>query len=177
MDGSLSLIEACPSSALQISLKGGEDEQNTDSDEISTRISKDDLYAVEKVESEAEFNTAGARPKEYILCRCGQSRSTPICDGTLHDVEWSDRSVQGASSLFAPPGTTPDCPYGRTGGQGRQSREGQEQPKLGRAPKRLFHAVLQRVGRQAALNLCPNYSLAVRPAFETLQAIEAQAIF
>ena len=89
LDRILAVVKACPSGALRISVDG-EEEHHIDSDQTSIRINKNGPYVVKNVELEAEFNGAGASEKEYILCRCGQSKNKPFCDGTHHDVKWTD---------------------------------------------------------------------------------------
>lgn len=89
LDGILSVIKACPSGALRVSVDG-EDEHHIDSDQVSIKVAKDGPYVVKNIALEAEFNGAGASEKEYILCRCGQSKNKPFCDGSHYDVKWSD---------------------------------------------------------------------------------------
>lgn len=91
LDGILSVIKACPSGALRVAV-GEEAEHHIDSDETSIRINKNGPYVVKNVEIDAPFNGVGASEKEYILCRCGQSKNKPFCDGTHYDVKWSDGS-------------------------------------------------------------------------------------
>lgn len=89
VEGIVSVIEACPSGALRVSI-GDEDPHHLDSDEVSVSIVKDGPFIVKNIELGAEFNGVGASKKEYILCRCGQSKNKPFCDGTHHDVGWKD---------------------------------------------------------------------------------------
>lgn len=91
LDGIMAVVRACPSGALRISVDG-EDDHHIDGDEVSITIAKNGPYVIKNVELEAEFNGAGASHKEYILCRCGQSKNKPFCDGTHHDVKWTDGS-------------------------------------------------------------------------------------
>ena len=91
LDGILSVIKACPSGALRVSVDG-EPEHHIDSDATSIRITRNGPYVVKNVDLDAEFNGTGASQKEYILCRCGQSKNKPFCDGTHYDVNWSDGS-------------------------------------------------------------------------------------
>ena len=89
LEGILSVINACPSGALRVSVDG-EDLHHMDSDEQSVSFVKNGPYVVKNIPLDAEFNGAGASEKEYILCRCGQSKNKPFCDGTHHDVKWKD---------------------------------------------------------------------------------------
>lgn len=89
LEGILSVVKACPSGALRVSVDG-EAAHHIDSDQTSIKITKDGPYVVKNVALEAAFNGAGASEKEYILCRCGQSKNKPFCDGTHYDVKWSD---------------------------------------------------------------------------------------
>ena len=89
LEGILSVINACPSGALRV-LVDGEGLHHMDSDEQSVSFVKNGPYVVKNIPLDAEFNGAGASEKEYILCRCGQSKNKPFCDGTHHDVIWKD---------------------------------------------------------------------------------------
>jgi len=89
LEGIKSVIEACPSGALRISIDD-ETTHHIDSDEVSVNIVQHGPYIVKNVPLEAVFNGVGASEKEYILCRCGQSKNKPFCDGTHHDVAWRD---------------------------------------------------------------------------------------
>ncbi|MEN8832659.1 CDGSH iron-sulfur domain-containing protein [Pacificibacter sp.] len=89
LDGIKSVISACPSGALRLSI----DESipvHIDSDEVSVKVVKNGPYVVKNVPLDAVFNGVGANEKEYILCRCGQSKNKPFCDGTHFDVKWKD---------------------------------------------------------------------------------------
>jgi len=89
LEGIKSVIEACPSGALRVAI-GKESPHHIDSDEVSVSVVEHGPYIVKNVELEAEFNGVGASKKEFILCRCGQSKNKPFCDGSHHDVKWRD---------------------------------------------------------------------------------------
>lgn len=89
LEGILSVIQACPSGALRVAVDG-EELHHISSDEQSVTIKKNGPYIVKNIELDAVFNGIGANEKEYILCRCGQSKNKPFCDGTHHDVKWRD---------------------------------------------------------------------------------------
>ena len=89
VEGIKSVIAACPSGALRVAFED-EDPSHIDSDDIAVSVVQHGPYIVKNIDLEAEFNGAGASQKEFILCRCGQSRNKPFCDGSHHDVKWRD---------------------------------------------------------------------------------------
>jgi CDGSH-type Zn-finger protein len=91
LEGILSVIAACPSGALRVSV-GDEPLHHIDSDEISVQVVENGPYVVKNIALGAPFNGAGASEKEYILCRCGHSKNKPFCDGSHHDHKWRDDS-------------------------------------------------------------------------------------
>ncbi|MEL6447818.1 MAG: CDGSH iron-sulfur domain-containing protein [Pseudomonadota bacterium] len=92
-EGSLESIQdvmaACPSGALSLSLDGAP-HQHTTSRDSAIQIEPNGPYRVTNVALEAPFSVAGSTDKKYVLCRCGQSKNKPFCDGTHHDVGWRD---------------------------------------------------------------------------------------
>ncbi|MEO1594989.1 MAG: CDGSH iron-sulfur domain-containing protein [Pseudomonadota bacterium] len=92
-EGSLESIRAvmaaCPSGALSLSLDGAPHEHTT-GDDCSIQIEAHGPYRVTNVALEAPFSVSGSTDKKYVLCRCGQSRNKPFCDGTHHDIGWRD---------------------------------------------------------------------------------------
>ncbi len=89
LEGIRSVISACPSGALSLAIDGM-DPTHLESDDVSVAIVKDGPYVVKNVPLDAEFNGANATEKEYILCRCGESKNKPFCDGSHHDKKWRD---------------------------------------------------------------------------------------
>ncbi len=88
-DSITSVVRSCPSGALRIAIED-ETEHHLYDDNAGITIAKNGPYIVKQVELDAQFNGAGASEKKYILCRCGQSKNKPFCDGTHHDVKWRD---------------------------------------------------------------------------------------
>ena len=95
--GSLAAIRAvvfaCPSGALTLSEGAGEPAQlGPDAGSIEIKVRKDGPYEVRNVPVDGDFNGAAASEQKYVLCRCGQSKNKPFCDGTHRDVKWDDEA-------------------------------------------------------------------------------------
>ena len=82
-------VGKCPSGALSYSIDDVE-RAAPDGDGTIT-VTKDGPYAVEgPVElAGAEFG-AGASKFRYTLCRCGESKNKPFCDGSHYDAGFRD---------------------------------------------------------------------------------------
>jgi CDGSH-type Zn-finger protein len=93
LEGLLSVVGACPSGALRLGV-GDQPSRHLTPTETAIEIEPNGPYWVRNVHLEAEFNGVGASPAKYILCRCGQSKNKPFCDGTHHDIRWRDASGQ-----------------------------------------------------------------------------------
>ena len=85
----VAVMGACPSGALRLRLGDGSPHHVT-SPEAEITIEKNGPYWVQNVAIEAEFNGVGASRGKYVLCRCGQSKNKPFCDGSHYDVKWQD---------------------------------------------------------------------------------------
>ena len=85
----LDAMAACPSGALRVSI-GQHAPQHLTTGEAEITVEKDGPYHVKNVPLDASFNGKGASRAKYVLCRCGQSKNKPFCDGTHYDVKWSD---------------------------------------------------------------------------------------
>ena len=85
----LAVMTACPSGALRVSI-GAQPMAHLASDVVEIEIEPHGPYRVKNVPLEAEFNGVGAARSKYVLCRCGQSKNKPFCDGTHYDVGWRD---------------------------------------------------------------------------------------
>lgn len=92
LDAIKDVIAACPSGALRISV-GDQPAQHMTTGEVGIEVEQDGPYHITNVALEAEFNGAGASKAKFSLCRCGLSKNKPFCDGTHHDVKWSDAQV------------------------------------------------------------------------------------
>ena len=89
--GIRAVVFACPSGALSMAEGAGEPVQlEPDGATVEIQIAKNGPYQVRNVPLSAEFNGAGASEKKYVLCRCGQSKNKPFCDGSHRDANWDD---------------------------------------------------------------------------------------
>lgn len=82
------VVAACPSGALTIA-EGGE-RHAIDDDTVEVVVEKNGPYRVRGVELVGVTWADGATPRKYVLCRCGQSKNKPFCDGTHRDIGWTD---------------------------------------------------------------------------------------
>lgn len=85
----LKVIAACPSGALSVSV-GDVPGQHMTTGDVEIEVSKNGPYYLRNVALEAVFNGTDASKTKYALCRCGQSKNKPFCDGTHYDVKWTD---------------------------------------------------------------------------------------
>jgi CDGSH-type Zn-finger protein len=83
------VVQACPSGALRYSLKG-EEPQHLTADQAGISIQKDGPYWVQNIPLEGGDSGPNGTDTKYVLCRCGQSKNKPFCDGTHRDIGWSD---------------------------------------------------------------------------------------
>lgn len=81
VDEIVAVIEKCPSGALSYSIDGAEHrDRAADAPEI--RIAKNGpLLVTGGIELEGAPWAEGASREHYALCRCGQSKNKPFCDG------------------------------------------------------------------------------------------------
>ncbi len=92
----IEVIRRCPSGALSYTI---DDVEHRDQDrEPSVQATKDGPFSVQgAISIEGVAQGEGASPEHYTLCRCGESRNKPFCDGTHWSVHFkSDNSVKVA---------------------------------------------------------------------------------
>lgn len=77
----IATIEKCPSGALSYTI--GDIEHRDRDREPRIRLAKDGPYQVEGgIELEGVQQGEGASTEHFTLCRCGESKNKPFCDGT-----------------------------------------------------------------------------------------------
>lgn len=77
----IAAIEKCPSGALSYSVNG--EEQVFSSDSVSVYVAPNGPYAIQgKVELKDTQWNEGAFKEKFDLCRCGDSKNKPFCDGS-----------------------------------------------------------------------------------------------
>ncbi|MEP0521956.1 MAG: CDGSH iron-sulfur domain-containing protein [Hyphomicrobiales bacterium] len=89
IDEILSVMAACPSGALRVSV-GEQTTSHLTQGDVEIEIEPHGPYWVKNVPLDAEFNGVGASRAKYVLCRCGLSKNKPFCDGTHYDEKWRD---------------------------------------------------------------------------------------
>ncbi len=83
------IIDACPSGALAYTRDGVEHRDHDVPPEM--QVSRDGPYCVRGgVELVGEDLGDGASPEHYTLCRCGQSKNKPRCDGSHWYADFHD---------------------------------------------------------------------------------------
>ena len=84
-------VRKCPSGALSYSLDAVE-KQDPECEPTIT-ITKDGPYAVEgNVQLTGVSFGEGAATTRYTLCRCGESKHKPFCDGTHFSIGFNDEN-------------------------------------------------------------------------------------
>lgn len=85
-DQVMATVKKCPSGALTFE-SAGQEEIEFGYTEEAIKIGKNGPYYVEGPVELADVSFAkGAAKDHYALCRCGQSRNKPFCDGYHHDI-------------------------------------------------------------------------------------------
>jgi CDGSH-type Zn-finger protein len=84
-------VRRCPSGALNYSLDGAEAKDQERKPAIT--VTKDGPYAiVGAVQLSGQPRAQGASTEHYTLCRCGESRNKPLCDGSHWSIGFRDES-------------------------------------------------------------------------------------
>jgi CDGSH-type Zn-finger protein len=89
VDSIINLINGCPSGALSYSI-GGIHYRDYEREPM-IRIEKDGPYQVTgNIELKHELDLQPPSKEHYTLCRCGESKNKPFCDGSHHDIGFKD---------------------------------------------------------------------------------------
>ncbi len=83
----MEVVRACPSGALQASKPGGRAAQEV-GDAPRVAVEPDGPYRVEAVALSDGAFSDNASEEKYVLCRCGQSKNKPFCDGSHGAAGW-----------------------------------------------------------------------------------------
>lgn len=84
-----SIVKACPSGALSMGRKDG-DEHLINQAKPQIVIEKNGPYRVIGVEIDQDIPGLGGTKEKFVLCRCGLSGNKPYCDGSHYDEGWKD---------------------------------------------------------------------------------------
>ncbi len=85
------IVKACPSGALGYARDGVvyEGEEREPAIYVAENAS---YYITGGIELEGEIFNKGASHEHYVLCRCGQSKNKPFCDGTHWWIQFRDEA-------------------------------------------------------------------------------------
>lgn len=84
-----SVIRQCPSGALTFA-RGGDAVRDFGNDPAITVSRNGPYYVVGGCELDTDAWGEGASREHYALCRCGQSRNKPFCDGSHWEAGFED---------------------------------------------------------------------------------------
>jgi hypothetical protein len=84
-------VRRCPSGALSYSIDGAE--HRDVEREAAITVTKDGPYAVTgRAELIGVAMGEGASREHFTLCRCGQSKNKPFCDGSHWEAQFADKN-------------------------------------------------------------------------------------
>ena len=89
VDDIMDVVKACPSGAIQASFKGGAPEHRA-GETPAVVVEKNGPLRVEAVTLNGGNFSDNASPEKYVLCRCGQSKNKPFCDGSHSAAGWKE---------------------------------------------------------------------------------------
>lgn len=85
----IEVIKLCPSGALTYSVDGVEVRSWNENQKII--VAKDGPYCIQgevSLKDSLLSSNILVSKEHYTLCRCGESKKKPFCDGTHHDIEF-----------------------------------------------------------------------------------------
>ncbi len=100
--------EACPTGALHYERKdGGDGEQISKSNAIT--VSADGpLFVKGDLEIKSESGELLLKETRAALCRCGETRNKPLCDGSHREIEFTAESALTPAAMERDDGDTPE---------------------------------------------------------------------
>lgn len=87
VEGIKSVVKACPSGAIRAGFNG-EAPSHDQEDDVAVVVMKNGPYKVTNVKFDGEVEALESNPNGYLLCRCGQSKNKPFCDGAHHSAKF-----------------------------------------------------------------------------------------
>lgn len=87
-DAIAQVVAACPSGALKMSTTDTPTSHLVGTAQTVT-VEPNGPYRVENLDLEGAAWIDGASRNKYVLCRCGQSRNKPFCDGSHGAADWT----------------------------------------------------------------------------------------
>ena len=81
-------IEKCPSGALSYKI-GGQHHKDLDREPAIIVSRNGPLHVVGGIELKDDLESKPESEEHYTLCRCGQSKNKPFCDGTHLDIDFN----------------------------------------------------------------------------------------
>ena len=87
VEGIKSVVKGCPSGALRAGFNGNAPTHDQEGD-VAIQVVKNGPYKVTNVSLDAEVEALKSNPNGYLLCRCGQSKNKPFCDGAHHGAKF-----------------------------------------------------------------------------------------
>ena len=102
----IEIIKKCPSGALSYSIDGVL--HNTQDRNPGIHVAKDGPYVVVGAPKlDTHTDEASASTEHYALCRCGESKNKPFCDGSHYYVEFKDGGDVNKEAEQRPDAPTP----------------------------------------------------------------------
>jgi CDGSH-type Zn-finger protein/uncharacterized Fe-S cluster protein YjdI len=107
-DAVASACEACPTGALHYERKdGGVSEATPDINTITVSVDGP-LFVKGDLNISGESGEPILKETRAALCRCGQSRNKPLCDGSHREIEFTADSVLTPAALERSDGDVPE---------------------------------------------------------------------
>ncbi|MCU0620113.1 MAG: CDGSH iron-sulfur domain-containing protein [Gemmatimonadales bacterium] len=146
-DAIADVVERCPTGALHFERKDGGAAEVPDAENSVLVSAHGPIYLRGDLEVMGAYNTVQRRETRLALCRCGQSRNKPYCDGSHTAAKFTDPAVAPATARFA---SAEEAPAGGT----LRIEATANGPLVLRGPLRLMDAQGDVVGRMTRCILC-----------------------